>query len=297
MRHTLFFVLVLGLLGACGGSAETTEAAQTSTGGEVVEPMLPLEAYLSPSYDYVSVDLDQIRRHPFGGEMLEEALSSLERSGEPRDAEVADAVRRTSRVLALGSLEDAAMSTAAAWIFARGDFAGFQPETPAAGRVSKLGDHTLVVSETRQAFGTTGDPGERLDAAVVARVNIGDAMRASLEGVPARATVQTAERLRVRIELGGTISIRANIEHRDDATAQRSLDELSGILARFKPMLLLAPKPLRRIAGNLVLGREGNAVVARLDLTEQDIRDLGELAVSMGLEALLDAGEREIREP
>src|SRR5690606_6814146 len=117
------------------------------------------------------------------------------------------------------------------------------------------GDHTLVVSQNGEPGQAAGDPGERLDAAIVARVSIDDATRANLQGIPAPATVETAERLRVRIELHDVISIRANVEHLDDATAQRSLDELSGILARFKPMLILAPKPLRRIAGNLLLGR------------------------------------------
>lgn len=297
MRIALFLTLGLALLGACGGSAEAPATEVSTVGDEVpfVEPMLPLEAYLSPGLDYVAVDLEQVRRHPFAGALLEDALASLEASSEPSGAEVAEALRRTSRVLALGSVEEALSGATQprGWVFGRGDYAGFEATTAEPGRVRKLGDHTLVVSEQGTPSAPAGDPGERLDAAIVARVDVGDAARANLAGVPASATVHTAERARLRIALGEVISIEVVVEHRDDPSAQGSLDELQGMLLRVRPLMLLAPKVIRRLAEKLVLLRDGRAVVARLDLTEADVRELGELAAKVGVEALIQAGEGE----
>jgi hypothetical protein len=299
MRHTLTLVL---LFAACGGGSVSEPAAppdQTSTGGEVADAELPLEAYLSPSLDFVSIDLDQIRRHPFVSEMLDQALAALDESADPRDAELAELARRTKNALIVASLEEAVglVDSALGWIFVRGEYGGFSPSSVPAERLLRRGDHTLVISRTGEPEVPVGDPAERLDAAVVVRANIGDAARANLARVPARATVETAERLRLRVALGDVISIQAALEHRDAAGAQRSIDELNGLLARVRPFLFVAPKPIRRIAEKLVLRREDNAVVAQLDLTAQDIRELGELALKTGIGALLEAGDEELGAP
>jgi hypothetical protein len=293
LRHTLWLTVVLA---ACGGSSpsETLESSSSSAGGEAVDPELPLETYLSPTSDYVAIDLERIRLHPQASVWLDRALEELDRSTDTEDGELAEAVRRTRQALVVSSVEEAiaVAESVAAWIFIRGDYRGFAPSGLDRSHSFRRGDHTMILSKNGEREVAVGDPGERLDAAIVARVNIGETTRANLAELPTRATVETAQRLRLRVALGEVISVTATVEHLDDASAQRSIDELSRLIARAKPMLLLAPRPVRRIADKLILRREDNAVVAQIDLTMDEIRDLGELVDGMDLamDTLIGAG-------
>jgi hypothetical protein len=295
LRHTLWLTVVLA---ACGGSDAqnaTLEASSSSSGGEVVDVELPLDAYLSPTSDYVAIDLERIRLHPHASVWLDRALAELDKSTDPESAELAEAIRRTRQALVVSSVEEAfaeVEADSAAWIFIRGDYRGFDPPSLDRSRRFRRGDHTLIITRTGEREVVAGDPGEQLDAAILARVNVGHATRANLSELPVRSTVETAQRVRLRVALGEMISVTATVEHLDAASAQRSIDELSQMIARAKPMLLLAPRPIRRVADKLILRREDSAVVAQLELTIDDIQSLGELVENMdgAMGALLGAG-------
>ena len=277
-----------GLLAACGGASSAPAAGveEASTGGEVEDVALPLEAYLSPSLDYLAVDVATLRNHALVAELFEGFVASLESSSRPDERDLAAAARRTSRALLVGNVEHV---PGGAWIFARGEFADFQPESTDP-NLSMQGDHTLILSSSGAPAGIVGDPRERLDDTIVARVTIGDLTREELSNLPVRATVESAEQVRLRVGLRDVISIQLSIVHVDDAAADRSLRELSNLLARVRPLLLVAPQPLRRLAETLALAREGSAVVARLDVSEADARELAALAMSAGAQAFAAQG-------
>lgn len=289
-RAALLFGLLAGLfglmIGACGGAAAPAVSEMESTGGEAPEDApLPLEAYVSPAHDFVSIDLAQLMSHPLVAGWVEDALAAIEGSRLARELDLGEVLRRTAKLLVVASFDDASAlaEEVAGWVFARGDYEGYSPLEPEHGSLDRRGDHTLILSQSGDPAEPGAGGGEPLDAAIVLRLDVGDSARSSLSGLPARGTVETARRVRLRVSLGDGVSLEARVEHVDESGARRSLDELERMLARVRPVLLLSPKALRTLAEKLALRVEGVAVVARLELTAQDLRDLDELATKLGL--------------